>query len=481
MNTRDAGIATVGLVVMLFAGTALVIRPAPATWPSAVAREGPFVDAIVETGTITAQHMRMYGSDMSGAPAKIVEIAAEGQAVRAGDLLLRFDTGRLQQGLEAERASLGQAEAELVRAQQEARLEVLRGKVEMDGAEQQLANAERSLANQVEGHGQVTVLEAETALSEAARELARARTTVGDLRPLLAERFITRTELERAEQALRHAEDQSRLAQARRDSLATYEAPAATAKAQSEVGAARDAIIGQRQNVAARVTTRYAVERAAASRIDEIRARIGQFIDQIARATVRAESPGLVTYHDLSFGSDRRKPQIGDEVYSNQPIIALPDSSQLIVETHVREIDLHKVNARQRVQVRVDAYPDLRLTGSVVMIGALAQTDSTLAGTKLFPVIVALATSDERLRTGMTARVEIEVARFPWAVVVPVQAVFDDNSTRYVVMVRGGRPERRPVTLAAESESLAALAPGGDAVKAGDAVLLVDPTTPAAR
>jgi hypothetical protein len=66
-------------------------------------------------------------------------------------------------------------------------------------------------------------------------------------------------------------------------------------------------------------------------------------------------------------------------------------------------------------------------------------------------------------------------------VVVPVQAIFDDNGVRYVVVVRGGRPERRPVILAAESESQAALAPGGDAVKAGDAVLLVDPTTVAAR
>jgi hypothetical protein len=54
-----------------------------------------------------------------------------------------------------------------------------------------------------------------------------------------------------------------------------------------------------------------------------------------------------------------------------------------------------------------------------------------------------------------------------------VQAVFDDNGARYVVVVRNGRAERRPVTLAAESESLAALA---DGVTAGDVVLLVDPT-----
>jgi multidrug efflux pump subunit AcrA (membrane-fusion protein) len=73
----------------------------------------------------------------------------------------------------------------------------------------------------------------------------------------------------------------------------------------------------------------------------------------------------------------------------------------------------------------------------------------------------------------MTARVEIEVSSMPAAVVVPAQAVFEENGARYVVVARNGRAERRPVTLVAESESLAAVA---DGVKAGDVVLLVDPT-----
>jgi HlyD family secretion protein len=90
---------------------------------------------------------------------------------------------------------------------------------------------------------------------------------------------------------------------------------------------------------------------------------------------------------------------------------------------------------------------------------------------------VKVSLSDPRLRTGMTARVEIEVSSLPSAVVIPVQAVFEDQGVRYVVITRTGQPERRTVTIAAENESLAAIASG---VAAGDAVLLVDPTTPSA-
>jgi HlyD family secretion protein len=223
----------------------------------------------------------------------------------------------------------------------------------------------------------------------------------------------------------------------------------------------------------ARVAGRAAVKAGAKSRVEEARGRIAVLRDQIDRATIRAEGPGLVVYRDLYFGNDHRKPQIGDEVFPNQPIIALPDSSQFVVETRIREIDLHKVTASQRVQVRVDAYPDLRLQATVESIGALAQEDTSRAGTKFFPLTIKLLATDPRLRTGMTAGVEIQVSSLASAVVVPLEAVFGGRDRSYVVVNRGGRSERQPVKIAAANELEAAVAEG---VKADDIVLLVDPT-----
>jgi multidrug resistance efflux pump len=222
--------------------------------------------------------MRLYGSTLSGAPTKIVWIAAEGQPVRLGDLLLRFDASRLQQELEAERASLGQAEAELVRAQQDARLEVLRGRVEMDAARQQIANAEGNVANQLEGHGQVTALEAETAASPGASGRAQTRS---------------------APSRLRHARIRPGWrgsARFGRDARDRRRRPGAI-----RLAAARGAIIGRQGSGAARVKTRQALVHAATSHQNPRADR--PFTDQIARASIRAESAGLVTYHDLSFGA----------------------------------------------------------------------------------------------------------------------------------------------------------------------------------
>jgi HlyD family secretion protein len=468
-----AGVATTSALAVAFMGALVVfLRPAPA-WPTAVVRVQPLVETIVESGTIATQHMAVYSSTVTAGPAKIIEIVPEGQVVRIGDILFRLDAAPFEHTLLGERAALRQAEAELTRAVEEARLELYRLQGDFDAATQLVANAERSLANEKGGKGQLAVIEATTALAEAERGLSKARTEVDDLKPLLAERFITAAEFDRAERALRSAEDQRQLAAARRDSVIGFERPAAASKAEAEVNSAREGLIRDGEAAHARAAQRRAVVGAARNRVEEITVRIAGLTDQIARATVRANGPGLVVYRDLFFANDRRKPQVGDEVFPNQPVIAVPDSSQLIVEMSVREVDLHKVAAEQRVAVRVDAYPDVRLPAIVASIGALAQEDPARAGAKFFPLTVRLTSSDARLRTGMSATIEIEVATLPSATVVPVEAVFGDRGRRYVVVVRGGRAERLPVTVAAENDSLAAVA--GD-IRAGERVLLVDPT-----
>jgi HlyD family secretion protein len=470
---REAGIATAGVVMAALVAGTLALRETTGKWPAATARTGPFTESIVETGTLGAQRLMLYSSTIPGAAAKLVEIAPEGQVVRAGSVLARFDTAVFEQNRVREVAAQRQAEAELVRVREAVRIESLSAEDDFDDVRQEVGKAESGLANQISGRGAVSVVEAEAASADATRELAQARTTFEDMQLLLADGFVTRAEFDRAEQALRRAEDRLRLAAARLTALVTYERPAATSQARSELNAARGALERQSQAAAARDAARRAALAQVASRVDEIKARIAILDDQIARATVRAEGPGLVVHRELFFGTDQRKPQVGDEVFPNQALIALPDSSQMIVDTRIREVDLHKVSASQRVLVHVDAYPNLELPASVALVGALAQEDTTRAGTKFFPVTVKLLSSDPRLRTGMTARVEIEVSSLPSAIVIPVQALFGDRGQSYVISIRNGRPERHAVTVKAANESLAAIERG---VAAGDRVLLVDPT-----
>src|SRR5262249_10629494 len=160
---------------------------------------------------------------------------------------------------------------------------------------------------------------------------------------------------------------------------------------------------------------RRAIVALAETRASEARARLAHALDLVDRTTVRSETAGLVVYRELFFGADKRKPQPGDEVWPNQPLVAVPDPAQLVIETRVREVDLHKISTSQPVTVRVDAYPDLRLPAAVSSIGALALEDPARAGKRFFPVTITLLNADDRLRTGMTSRVDIETTSLPHA------------------------------------------------------------------
>jgi HlyD family secretion protein len=441
---------------------------------TAVVTRGTFTETLVTRGTVTAARMNLYGSTIAGLQAKILEIVPEGRAVNAGDVLVRFDAAPFQAAVEREAAAVAQAEAELVRAEADLRLEQMRGETDLAAARAQIGFAEAAFANERDGRGPLAVAEADAAASEAARQADRAAAAVDDLKSLLANGFATRAELDRAQQNLQEALDRRRVAALKLQALKTFEQPAALEKSRAEVSTARKTLTGTLDAAQARIAQRRAIAALAGSRLEDARRRLAAARDHLERTIVRAETGGLVVYRELFFGTEKRKPQPGDEVWPNQPLVAIPDPNQLLVETRVRETDLQGVDARARVTVAVDAFPSVSLNGQVAFVGALAQEDAARAGSRFFPVTIKLLSSDPRLRTGMSARVDLEVARRADALMVPLDALVDEGGVLQCRVVRGGQLEDRAVQLVARNETVAAVT----GLAEGETVLLVDPAAP---
>jgi HlyD family secretion protein len=175
------------------------------------------------------------------------------------------------------------------------------------------------------------------------------------------------------------------------------------------------------------------------------------------------------------FGSEQRKPQVGDQVWASQPLLILPDISKMVVETKVRETDIHKVERNQKVAVRVEAYPDLELSGAVTLLGTLAQEEKERRGVKFFGVTVRVNESEPRLRPGMTARVEIQVEERSDALYVPLQAVFEKQGRLVVYVPHGGAPRPREVVLGPSNQDFVVVEKG---LEPGECVFLRDPGAP---
>lgn len=113
---RESGMAGLAVVVAVSALPFTHSRGASDT-PTAVVLRRAFADVIVETGVIGTERMRLYSSQITGTPAKLLSLVPEGRTVAAGDALAQFDVSGLVLIRDRARAELEQAEAEVRRAE----------------------------------------------------------------------------------------------------------------------------------------------------------------------------------------------------------------------------------------------------------------------------------------------------------------------------------------------------------------------------
>jgi HlyD family secretion protein len=467
-NPRKAFLPGAGLALVIFGGGFLLTR-SPSSGLVAAAIQGPFEVKIVESGTLQALRSVTYSSSIPGSQAKILEIVPEGTQVSIGDVLVKFDREPFVEALERSKAQLAQAEAELTKAREELKLISIASQEELTDSKDKLRLSELELQSVVEGKGKLAEAESAAQLAQAERELQKAESSFEDLKPLLAEGFITKLELDRAQQAVDKAREDLELLRIKHRTYMDYTRPAEMEASKSAVANSREEVRQTERASSYRLSQAQAALKLAESKHAELSSRVETESQNLEQCEIRATVSGLAIYKEVFFGSEKRKVQVGDQVWPNQPLLMLPDLSKMVVETQVRETDIYKVEKNQQVVISVDAYPELKLEGEVDYIGTLALEDQALRGGKYFTVGILVERADARLRPGMSARVELLVEKLPSATYVPLEAVFERGGKYYCYVVEGGSPEPREVLLGPSNDNYVVIEAGVDA---GDRVLL---------
>jgi RND family efflux transporter MFP subunit len=148
-----------------------------------------------------------------------------------------------------------------------------------------------------------------------------------------------------------------------------------------------------------------------------------------------APSTGVVTTKQVEAGS---------AVSPNQRLFDLADVSLLVVRVQLSELDVVHLERGAAVAVRVDAYPDARLTGRVRRIFPSADPAS-----RLVPIEISLGArpAGVDVRPGFLARVEFALDRKAKALAVPASAVGVTNSGPFVYVVEADTLAQKGVTL----------------------------------
>jgi multidrug resistance efflux pump len=154
----------------------------------------------------------------------------------------------------------------------------------------------------------------------------------------------------------------------------------------------------------------------AESRVAEIR-------EAIARMSVAAPRDGTVIY--LTNGQEVKK-KVGDQCWVAEKILEVADLNKMKGEGEVAESDSGNLVAGQRVNLRLDAHPDLEFPGRIQSVWQALQPKSPANPLKVVKVDIALDTTDpRRMMPGMRFVGTVETGRVKGALFIPPDAILE--------------------------------------------------------
>lgn len=169
-----------------------------ASLPTQLAEQTTFVDFLEVRGELRPVVSRLITAPSSGADLLIVDLAANGSPVRAGDVVVRFDSTTQQRTVEQRRSELKQAESEVQKAEAEGvrRVQAAEAELEQLRSAQDRAKLDLQAADVV---SRVEVERLELALSDAEQHVIYAAQKVeGERRAAAADVAIARQKRDKA-------------------------------------------------------------------------------------------------------------------------------------------------------------------------------------------------------------------------------------------------------------------------------------------
>jgi len=140
----------------------------------------------------------------------------------------------------------------------------------------------------------------------------------------------------------------------------------------------------------------------------------------IAGLTIKAPSSGMVIYQKERNGTKRKAGTMVDPF--DEVIANLPDLSSMISRMYINEIEISKVKTHQKVNIKIDAFPQKTFSGTVFSIANVGEKlpNSDL---KMFEVQIKIEDSDPALRPSMTTDNEIIIKSYHEAMFIPLDCV----------------------------------------------------------
>lgn len=186
--------------------------------------------------------------------------------------------------------------------------------------------------------------------------------------------------------------------------------------------------------------------------LENAQSRLSDLKQQMAGAKVATAVAGILTRPPVNESGDTPlATEPGASVTRGAALFSVADTSTFLATGSVDEIDVNRVKLGQRVDVTSDAFPDHAIAGQVVNVSAEAAGPGNSGRPPSFDIRASFVVDDEEvrqaIRIGMSARMTIETYSNQAALIVPPSAIISSDAGAQVRLQRQGQTVLQPVLL----------------------------------
>lgn len=161
---------------------------------------------------------------------------------------------------------------------------------------------------------------------------------------------------------------------------------------------AQNSVDGFRSQLALKTAppTKFEVDIAGAQ-LDQAKAGLAQVQAVIEKNTIRSPINGIIAYSDMT---------IGEIATPNKVAATVITQNKFQIEANIPEVDVAKIKVGNPVDVTLDAYgPDIKWQAIVAQIYL---SEKIVENIPTYKTIITVESSDNRIRSGMTANLDIK-------------------------------------------------------------------------
>ena len=160
---------------------------------------------------------------------------------------------------------------------------------------------------------------------------------------------------------------------------------------------------------------------AQEAQIKSAGANVEYYRAQLAKTMIHSPISGVVTTQNA---------KVGEIVSANASMVSIISASQFEIEANMPEADIAKVSVGNTSLVTLDAYGgDVVFEAKVV---AVDPAETIVDGVATYKVTFQFVKDDERVKSGMTANIDIASASRENVIAVPQRAIIRKNGDQFV-------------------------------------------------